>query len=92
MLITIEEGSSGGFGASVLTHLAKLGKLQSGARLFPMTLPDRFIAHGSPEQQYIDAGLMANNIAETALNLMPVGKKSLETKTQINLRKLYVAK
>ena len=67
LLVTIEEGASGGFAALVLGHLAGRGLLDghSGSRcaLRTMTLPDRFIAQASPEEMYEDAGLSANHIA-----------------------------
>ena len=89
VLITLEEGSSGGFGASVMTHLAKSGHLQNSAKIYPMTLPDRFVDHGSPQQQYIDAGLMADNIVATALNLLSVSQTDLEYRPDIIDRKIY---
>ncbi|WP_415578926.1 transketolase C-terminal domain-containing protein, partial [Komagataeibacter xylinus] len=58
VLITIEEGSVGGFGSYVMTHLAKTGLLDR-VRFRPMTLPDRFIDHNSQEAQYQEAGLDA---------------------------------
>ena len=45
MLITIEEGSIGGFGSAVLHHLAWKGLLDSGLKVRPMVLPDLFIDH-----------------------------------------------
>ncbi|MEP1231582.1 MAG: 1-deoxy-D-xylulose-5-phosphate synthase [Litorimonas sp.] len=70
VLITIEEGSSGGFGAHVLTHLARKGALDKGLKIRPMTIPDKFISHGSPTDQYVEAGLMANDIVNTALEAL----------------------
>ena len=70
VLITIEEGASGGFGAHVLTHLARAGCLDKGLKIRPMTIPDRFIDHGSPKDQYVDAGLMAADIFATALSAL----------------------
>ena len=92
VLITLEEGSSGGFGASVMTQLAQAGKLQSGAKIFPMTLPDAFISHGSPQQQYEEAGLMSKNIVETALKMLGISKSDLERPTEAAVRKIYAAK
>ena len=69
VLLTIEEGASGGFSASVLTFLANEGLLETGLKVRPLTLPDRFIAHGSPADQYEDAGLTAKNIMTTVLNV-----------------------
>ena len=91
VLITIEEGASGGFGASVLRHLAGVGGLQNGARVFPMTLPDRFVAHGSPQQQYEDAGLMADNIVDTALKLMTIESTDSKSLNVISERKIIAA-
>ena len=70
VLITIEEGASGGFGAHVLTHLARTGALDNGLKIRPMTIPDQFISHGSPTDQYVEAGLMANDIVNTALDAL----------------------
>jgi len=62
LLITVEDGAIGGFGSHVLHHLAEAGLLTS-TRVRSFTLPDRFIAHGSPAEQYADAGLDAPGIA-----------------------------
>ena len=67
MLITIEEGAVGGFAAHVLQFLAKDGLLDNGLKIRPMTLPDRFIAHGTPQGMYEDAGLTVTDIVNTAL-------------------------
>ena len=45
VVITIEEGSIGGFGAAVMHHLAWKGLLDGGLKVRPMILPDRFIDH-----------------------------------------------
>ena len=63
-LITIEEGSNGGFGAYVLEHLAKkdlLGK----AKIKTLHLPDTFQDHDDPKAQYETAGLVAEDILKT---------------------------
>ena len=67
VLITIEEGSMGGFGSAVMQHLAWKGLLENGLRIRPMCLPDRFIDHESPRKQYDEAGLNAPHIVATAL-------------------------
>ena len=68
LLITIEEGSIGGFAAQVLHCLAHAGLLENGLKVRPMTLPDRFIHHDAPKAQYESAGLDARAIVATALN------------------------
>jgi 1-deoxy-D-xylulose-5-phosphate synthase len=67
VLITIEEGSVGGFGSHVLQHLALSGALDSGVKIRPMVLPDLFLDHDAPFAQYETAGLNASGIVATAL-------------------------
>ena len=69
-LITIEEGSSGGFGASVLEFCAGDGLLDQGLKIRTLTLPDMFQEHDNPEKQYDEAGLNARQIADKAKNLL----------------------
>jgi 1-deoxy-D-xylulose-5-phosphate synthase len=65
-LVTVEQGSTGGFGALVLHHLAQSGQLEKGRAIRTMTLPDRFIDQASPAQMYDWAGLTAGHIRDTA--------------------------
>jgi 1-deoxy-D-xylulose-5-phosphate synthase len=65
-LITVEQGSTGGFGALVLHYLAASGQLEKGRAIRTMVLPDRFIDQASPAQMYEWAGLTAADIAVTA--------------------------
>ena len=62
VLITIEEGSVGGFGAHVLQLLAERGALDHGLKVRAMVLPDVFIEHDKPERMYAEAGLDAAGI------------------------------
>ena len=71
-LITIEQGSEGGFGAMVLHYLANSGLLDGKLAMRTMTLPDRFIDQASPAAMYADAGLTAVDIAASAMQA--VGK------------------
>ena len=58
LVVTIEEGSVGGFGSFVQQHMLDTGLLDSGrVRLRSMVLPDQFIEHGTPSGQYAEAGL-----------------------------------
>jgi 1-deoxy-D-xylulose-5-phosphate synthase len=70
VLITIEEGSTGGFSTLVLHHLASNGLLDHGLKVRPMTLPDIFIEHDTPATQYDQAGLNAKHITQTALSAL----------------------
>ncbi|MFQ5784619.1 MAG: 1-deoxy-D-xylulose-5-phosphate synthase [Alphaproteobacteria bacterium] len=67
VLVTIEEGAIGGFSSFVLNYLARAGFLDTGLKVRPMILPDRFVAHGTPEGMYEDAGLKAPDIVATVL-------------------------
>ena len=67
VLITIEEGSIGGFAAHVMQFMAKEGLFDNGLKFRPMTLPDIFINQDKPEKMYDVAGLNAPHIVETAL-------------------------
>lgn len=62
VLVTVEEGAAGGFGAAVLHHLAWKGLLDGGIKVRPMTLPDRFIDHDSQTKQIAAAGLAPKDI------------------------------
>ena len=76
VLITVEEGAIGGFATQVLNYLATQGLLDEGLKIRPMMLPDRFVAHGTPEGMYEDAGLDAAHIVSTALGAL--GRESAE--------------
>ena len=65
VLVTVEEGSVGGFGSYVLQFLSDEGLLDRGLRVRTKVLPDVFIDHGKPEVMYEDAGLNASGIVKT---------------------------
>jgi 1-deoxy-D-xylulose-5-phosphate synthase len=67
LLLTIEEGAIGGFGAHVLTLLSEAGALENGLRVRTMTLPDKFQDHDKPERMYAAAGLDAKGIVAKAI-------------------------
>ena len=69
-LITIEEGSVGGFGSHVLTHLANIGAMDRGLKIRAMTLPDTFQDHDTQVKQYDQAGLNAKHIVAKALEAL----------------------
>jgi 1-deoxy-D-xylulose-5-phosphate synthase len=62
VLVTVEEGAIGGFGAYVLQALAEHGLIERGLRVRCMVLPDRFIDQDSPNAMYAQAGLDAKGI------------------------------
>jgi 1-deoxy-D-xylulose-5-phosphate synthase len=69
VLITIEEGSIGGFGSHVMQLLSNRGVFDRGLKFRSMVLPDIFIDQDSPEKMYETAGLdsksIANKVEET---------------------------
>ena len=70
LLITVEEGAAGGFGAHVLTLLAQEGALDQGLKVRTMTLPDVFQNHDKPERMYAAAGLDAKGIVARSLEAL----------------------
>ena len=64
VLITVEEGSVGGFGSHVLQLLAERGALDRGLKVRAMVLPDTFLDHDSPARMYAKAGLDAPGIVK----------------------------
>jgi 1-deoxy-D-xylulose-5-phosphate synthase len=70
-LITIEEGSAGGFGAHVLHALAEDGHLDHGLKVRTLVLPDTFQEHDGIDAMYREAELDAQGIVETVLKLLP---------------------
>ncbi len=77
VLVTVEEGSVGGFGAFVLHHLVNTGLLDNGLRIRSMVLPDTFIDHDKPDLMYARAGLDSDGIVATVMTALgraaPVG-------------------
>jgi 1-deoxy-D-xylulose-5-phosphate synthase len=85
VLITVEEGSVGGFGSHVLQFLAENGLLDRGLKVRPLVLPDTFIAHDKPERMYEIAGLNAPSIVQTALLALGLKQPSVGLSREIGL-------
>lgn len=81
VLVTIEEGAMGGFGAFVLQHLASAGSLDQGLKVRTMTLPDTFQDQDKPDLMYKAAGLDAESIARTAISALGRGNLEMITGT-----------
>lgn len=73
VLITVEEGARGGFGAFVLHYLATSGALDSGLKVRTLHLPDVFQDHDKPKAMYDTAGLNAPQIAAQAIEALGRG-------------------
>ena len=69
VLITIEEGSIGGFGSHVANLLAEHGVFDKGLKFRSMILPDVFIDQDTPERMYDVAGLNAKHIVQKVLEV-----------------------
>ena len=67
VLVMIEEGSAGGFGAHVMQFLANSGALDVGLKVRLMSMPDRFLEQDKPEIQNDLAGLTAPHVVATVL-------------------------
>ena len=78
VLITIEEGSVGGFGAFCLHALSDAGRLDNGVKIRTMTLPDIYIDQDSPALMYKQAKLDADSIVEKVFEV--IGRDVAEMK------------
>jgi 1-deoxy-D-xylulose-5-phosphate synthase len=70
VLLTVEEGSIGGFGTHVLHFVSWDGLLDRGLKIRAMVLPDRFIDQDTPERMYEIAGLDAKAIVAAGLSAL----------------------
>jgi len=69
-ILTIEEGSIGGFGSHVVNFLSKKNLLDSNLKFRSMELPDLFIDQDTPDNMYKNARLDAASIEEKILDLL----------------------
>ncbi|WP_340160051.1 1-deoxy-D-xylulose-5-phosphate synthase [uncultured Hoeflea sp.] len=76
VLVTIEEGSVGGFGSHVLQFLANEGLLDGGLRVRSLVMPDIFMDHASPDAMYARAGLDRKGIVDTVFKALNAENRS----------------
>ena len=74
VLVMVEEGSVGGFTSQVLDFLARNGLLDNGLKVRPLTMPDSFVDHASPDKMHVDAGLDSAGIVRAVFAAL--GKSS----------------
>ena len=79
VLITVEEGSIGGFGSHVLHYLADEDLLDRGMKIRSLVLPDIFIDHGKPETMYERAGLASGGIVSAVFKALGRDERALQT-------------
>ena len=70
VLITVEEGASGGFASQVLEHLAARGLLDHGLKIRPLIMPDSFLDHAAPETMIRQAALDRQGIVDTVFRAL----------------------
>ncbi|KAJ6406277.1 hypothetical protein OIU84_009910 [Salix udensis] len=76
-LVTVEEGSIGGFGSHVSQFIALDGQLDGRTKWRPIVLPDKYIEHALPKEQLALAGLTGHHIAATVLRLLGRTREAL---------------
>ena len=81
VLVTVEEGAIGGFGAYILQALAEHGLIERGLRVRCMVLPDQFIDQDSPNAMYAQAGLDAKGIVAKVFEAL--GKDAAKETVQL---------
>ena len=92
LLVTVEEGSIGGFASHVLCFAAREGLLGTGsAKIIPLYLPDTFIAQNTPKVMYDEAGLNAEQLVQAVLgaglrNQSPSVRKASRTRGMVIAR------
>ena len=69
-VLTIEEGSIGGFGSHVSNLLSERGFFDRGLKFRTMMLPDKFLDQDTPDKMYKTAGLDSNSIVEKIENIL----------------------
>ena len=72
VLITVEEGSIGGFSAQVMSFLTKSGALDKDLKFRPIFFPDKFVNHGKPDEQNIECGVDTDSIVKVALGALGI--------------------
>ena len=77
LLVTVEEGAIGGFGAHVTQFLSEAGELDRGLKLRALTLPDIYIDQDSPAAMYDVAGLNAQQIFAKVRAVYATGDKTM---------------
>jgi 1-deoxy-D-xylulose-5-phosphate synthase len=81
ILVTVEEGAIGGFGTQVLHYLARADLFAAGCRVKTMHLPDRFVPHAAPKEQYAEAGLTEKAIVAEVMGAFGNEASALDFKT-----------
>lgn len=84
-LITVEEGANGGFGAEIAQFLTDEALLDSGLKFRAIAIKDNFIHHATVSEQLAQAGLDAENIKNTAINMLKIERLNFVSNKSVNL-------
>ena len=85
LLITLEEGSIGGFGSHVVNWLLKNNMINNNLKVRSLFLPDKFIDQASPEVMYKEAGLDVTAITTTILDVLGIADIRTVSYTHLTL-------
>jgi 1-deoxy-D-xylulose-5-phosphate synthase len=80
IMIIVEEGASGGFGAQVMHVMAMNGWLDRGLKIRSLTLPDEFTEQAKPEVMYAKAGLDHKGIVATAMQALSSEQQTFQVR------------
>ncbi len=80
ILVSVEEGSIGGFSAQVMSFLTSEGLLDNGLKFRPLFFPDEFIPHGKPDDQNEACGINSNQISNCVLKALGLPTISTESR------------
>ena len=69
-VVTIEEGSIGGFSSAILNYIHNIKKINTKSIVKNIIFPDKFIDHNTPENQYKESGMDSDSIAEKIISLL----------------------
>jgi len=78
-VLTIEEGSIGGFSSIVLNYIHNIRKKSTSSKIQNLIFPDRFIDHNSPDNQYKEIGMDVKSIEKKILSMIAPTKISLKS-------------
>ncbi len=70
VLITVEEGSAGGFGAHAVQYMLSEGLMDGTLKVRCLTMEDKFVDHGNVHQQYEAAGINASGMVRAVLKAL----------------------
>ncbi len=70
VLITVEEGSAGGYGAHVVQYMLSEGLMDGALKVRCLTMEDKFVDHGNVHQQYEAAGINASGMVNAVLKAL----------------------